>query len=212
MGRELTSVSASAVPAGLEDSTRPTKHGSSDAQLPSLVRPGGAYFFTVVTHRRRPVLTTDLGRDCLRCALTAERARAPFDLFAVVLLPDHLHAIWMLPDGDADYSTRWRRIKDRFTRAYLRGGGTEVAVSRNRRRHQERGMWQPRFWEHVVRDEDDLKRCTDYVHWNPVKHGLVERVRDYEWSSFSRFVELWEYDPDWGLGFVCPDIPGSEWE
>src|SRR5688572_30158789 len=106
--------------------------------------PGGMYFFTAVTHERRPILTTDLGRRCLREAIAAEQARAPFELLAIVLLPDHLHTVWVLPDGDADYSTRWRRIKDRFTRQFLKGGGQEGTTTPSRLRHQERAVWQHR--------------------------------------------------------------------
>ena len=174
--------------------------------------PGGMYFFTVVTHERRPILTTDLGRTCLRGAIMKEQERAPFELFAVVLLPDHMHAIWALPPGDADYSTRWGKIKEEFTRAFLASGGHEGATTANHARHRERAVWQHRFWEHTVRDEDELERCTNYIHWNPVKHGLVSRVRDYPWSSFERFVQAGDYDIDWGTGVVCPDIPGAEWE
>jgi putative transposase len=175
--------------------------------------PGGTYFFTAVTHERRAILTTDLGRRCLREAIAAEQNRAAFELFAIVLLPDHLHTVWVLPEGDADYSTRWRRIKTRFTRQFLKGGGEEGGTTRNRLRHQERAVWQHRFWEHTVRDEDDLQRCVDYVHWNPVKHGLVERVRDYPWSTFARFVESGDYPLGWGtVETPCPDVPGAEWE
>ncbi|MFO0848392.1 MAG: transposase [Gemmataceae bacterium] len=173
---------------------------------------GGTYFFTLVTYRRRPILTTPLARDCLRSAFEQEQAARPFDLPAVVLLPDHLHAIWALPVGDADYSTRWRRIKERFTESFLADGGVEAAVSKSQERRHQRGVWQPRFWEHTVRDEDDLKRCLDYLHYNPVRHGLVRRVADYPWSSFTRFVRLGEYEPTWGDGFACPEIPGVEWD
>jgi putative transposase len=173
--------------------------------------PGGTYFFTVVTHRRIPILTTLLGRDCFRAAIGAEQSVRPFEAFADVLLPDHLHAVWVLPQDDQDYSTRWRRIKERFTEGYLAGGGQEATRSASRARRSERGVWQRRFWEHTVRDEDDLKRCVDYIHWNPVKHGLVKQVKDYPWSSFHRFVESGDYDPDWGS--VPPeDVPGAEWE
>ncbi len=170
------------------------------------------YFFTVVTHERRPILTTDLGRACLREALAAEQARATFDLFAIVLLPDHVHCIWLPPPGDSDYSTRWGKIKEGFTRRFLAGGGAEGATTGNRARHRERAVWQHRFWEHMVRDEDDLERCVSYIHWNPVKHGLVGRVKDYPWSSFQRFVDSGDYDVDWGSGATCPDVPGAEWE
>ncbi len=173
--------------------------------------PGGTYFFTVVTHLRRRILTTGLARECLRDAIAEVRAKRPFEIVATVLLPDHLHAIWTLPDDDADYSLRWGQIKEKFTREYLRRGGDEVTPDASRRRKRERGVWQHRFWEHVVRDEGDLTRCMDYIHWNPVKHGQAERTADYPWSSFQQFVTLGEYTEDWGAGEVA-DIPGAEWE
>src|SRR6476646_7118715 len=89
--------------------------------------PGGTYFFTVVTHERRPILTTDIGRKCLRAAIEDEQKQRPFDVVAIVLLPDHLHTIWTLPENDVRYSLRWRRIKQRFTDAYLAEGGAEGA-------------------------------------------------------------------------------------
>ena len=174
--------------------------------------PGGLYFFTVVTHGRRPILTTELGRTCLRGAITVELERAPFVLFAIVLLPDHLHAVWSLPEGDSDYPTRWGQIKEGFTREYLAGGGTEGETTASRQKHRERAVWQHRFWEHTIRDEDDLERCANYTHWNPVKHGLVSRVRDYPWSSFHRFVAQGDYDPNWGSNAPPADVPGADWE
>jgi REP-associated tyrosine transposase len=173
--------------------------------------PGGMYFFTVVTHKRRPILTTSLGRELLRQALTAAQVKRPFEVFAIVLLPDHLHCIWTLPVGDSDYSIRWANIKESFTRNFLDHGGQEAPISRSKVRHRERGVWQRRFWEHVIQNEDELIRCADYIHWNPVKHGLVTRVRDYPWSSFHRFVESGDYTLDWGSAGVV-DIPGAEWE
>jgi putative transposase len=160
--------------------------------------PGGTYFFTVVTCERRPFLTTDLARRCLRDALTAEREKRHFEILAFVLLPDHMHAVWTLPRGDTEYSTRWAKIKECFTRQYLELGGTEGNPSSSRVKHRERAIWQRRFWEHTCGDEDDLERCIDYVHWNPVKHGYVQRVRDYEFSSFHRFVKQGHYDIGWG--------------
>jgi putative transposase len=173
--------------------------------------PGGTYFFTLVTHRRRPILTTPLGRRCLHGVLAAQRERTPFELVATVLLPDHLHAVWTLPAGDSDYSQRWRRIKERFTRSYLAGGGIELEVSDDRARHQERGVWQPRFWEHTVRDEDDFEACLAYVHYNPVKHGLAAGPAEYPWSTFGKFVERGWYEPTWGTGEVA-EVAGAEWD
>lgn len=167
--------------------------------------PGGTYFFTVVVHERRPILTTRLGRSCFRRALRKIRAKRPFQLVAIVLLPDHLHAVWKLPPGDADYSTRWAQIKESFTRSFLTAGGREGYRSRSRITKRERGVWQRRGWEHTVDDEDELKRCVDYIHWNPVKHGHVERVQDYRWSTFHRYVREGEYELDWGGTNPCPD-------
>jgi putative transposase len=173
--------------------------------------PGGTYFFTVVTHCRRPIFTSDSARVHLRSVLEAEQAKRPFKIAAMVLLPDHLHTIWTLPEADADYSRRWASIKEAFTRRFLTVGGDEAPISNARYLRRERGIWQRRFWEHLVRDEDDLICCADYIHWNPVKHGLVTRVKDYPWSSFHRFVEAGDYDPDWGSGDAI-DVPGAEWE
>ena len=172
--------------------------------------PGGTYFFTVVTHQRAAILTSDLARKCLRAAFGSVQDRWPFEIIALVLMPDHLHAVWSLPDGDSDFSLRWQKIKELFTRSYLAGGGKERATSHSRMRKQERGIWHPRFWEHTCRDEADLKRCVDYLHWNPVKHGLVSRVCDYPYSTFDKFVRLGEYPADWGgenpcLGFELPE-------
>ncbi len=104
----------------------------------------------------------------------------------------------MLPRGDARYPLRWMRIKEEFTERWLAGGGDEAPQSKSRSRHRLRGIWQKRYWEYTVRNEADLERCVDYIHWNPRKHGLVARVRDWEWSSFHRFVEAGQYDINWG--------------
>ena len=173
--------------------------------------PGGTYFFTVVTHGRRPILCDELGRLCLHEAIEVVRRKWPFEIIAIVLLPGHLHTVWTLPRGDDQYSTRWRLIKENFTRRFLRAGGREVALSLSRNKQGERGIWQRRFWEHVVPDESDLQRCVDYTHWNPRKHGLVQRVRDWRWSSFHRFVELGEYDNNWGGIDPTPNFNVPEW-
>ena len=125
-----------------------------------------------------------------------------------MLLPDHLHCVWTLPQGDCDYSTRWRLIKNAFTRTWLRQGGTAAQQSRSRVEKGEAGVWQRRFYEHTCRDEDDFKHCLDYVHVNPLKHHLVQRVRDWPWSSFHRYVKLGEYTPEWGSADIWY---GDEW-
>jgi putative transposase len=160
--------------------------------------PGGCYFFTVVTHRRRPFLTDDLARNCLHTAITTVRKNHPFELPAMVLLPDHLHAIWTLPAGDLGYSTRWRRIKEEFTELFLEQGGIESTRSTSRVRRHERGIWQRRFWEHAIRDEQDLERHFDYIHYNPVKHRLVRYPSEWPRSSFHRWVEAGNYPLNWG--------------
>jgi REP-associated tyrosine transposase len=141
--------------------------------------PGGMYFFTLVTERRAPILTDPNAREFLRQAFVRCRSGWPFRIEAIVLLPDHLHAIWSLPRGDANYSLRWAWIKKEFTKSWIGAGGSEEAISASRRRNRRRGVWQRRFWEHCLEDEDDLERHCDYIHYNPVKHGLV-RAR---WSG-----------------------------
>ena len=165
---------------------------------------GGTYFFTVVTFERLPFLTQDLARRLLRESILDVKQRRPFEVVAWALLPDHFHAIWTLPHGDADYSTRWSQIKEGFTKRWLAEDGVEGYCNRSRRHRRERAVWQRRFWEHTVTDEEDLDRCVDYVHWNPVKHGHVKRVRDWEWSTFHRFVSAGHYDIDWGGSDPCP--------
>ena len=160
--------------------------------------PGGTYFFTLVTFRRRRILTAELARALLRTAVKEVRSKLPLKVVAWILLPDHLHTVWTLPVGDNDYSQRWQNIKATFTKAYLESGGQEGVRNRSRRRKREAAIWQRRFWEHTVTDEDDLSGCVDYVHWNPVKHGLVRRVRDWPWSTFHRFVAAGHYSIDWG--------------
>jgi putative transposase len=174
--------------------------------------PGGTYFFTLVTYRRSKTLTSELGRKCFREAIAAIQGKWPFEIVAIVLLPDHLHTVWTLPSEDDRYSLRWRRIKEEFTRAFLSGGGRELPQSASRVRQGYRGVWQKRFWEHTCDDEDDLKRCVDYVHWNPKKHGLVNNVVDWPWSSFHRFVKLGEYTADWGREDPTPGYDAPEWE
>lgn len=160
--------------------------------------PGGTFFFTLVTEDRAPILTTPLARSVLR-EVTLECCRQwPFRMEAVVLMPDHLHTVWRLPDGDTEYSKRLGWLKKEFTKRWVATGGDERPVSASGQRNRRRGVWQRRFWEHVVRDERDLERHLDYIHYNPVKHGLVERVIDWPWSSFHRFVHEGQYPPDWG--------------
>jgi putative transposase len=173
--------------------------------------PGGTYFFTMVTYGRRPILCSDISRKYLHQAIEIIRTKRPFELFAVVLLPDHLHTVWTLPPSDADYPTRIKRIKEEFTRAYLTSGGIELPPTVSRLRQGERGVWQRRYWEHSVRDEEDLKMCVDYVHWNPKKHGHAVNIRDWQWSSFHRYVKSGEDEPGWGAEDPTPGYDEPEW-
>lgn len=121
------------------------------------------------------------------------------------MLPEHLHCIWTLPDGDTDFSTRWNLIKGYFSRQIPAGEN----VSKSRTDKRERGIWQRRFWEHCLRDQDDFNRHIDYIHWNPVKHGWVQRVRDWPHSSFHRYVQAGIYPLDW-LGDEVEEIDGDD--
>ncbi|QDT01321.1 REP-associated tyrosine transposase [Adhaeretor mobilis] len=173
--------------------------------------PGGIYFFTAVTHLRQPFLTSDLARKCLREAIEEVREDHPFEMIAQVLLPDHWHTIWQLPEGDVAYPMRWSRIKELFTRKWLEAGGEEFQQSESRIKYRRRGVWQKRYWEHTVDGPQDLKRCVDYVHWNPRKHAFVQRVADWSLSSFHRYVDAGEYTIDWGGTDPVPNWHAPEW-
>ncbi len=160
--------------------------------------PGGTYFFTVVVNRRRhlfadPAPVAFLGSMFRRCLM-----RWPMTVDAIVLLPDHLHAIWSLPPGDSEYPKRWGWIKKEFTKQWLAVGGHEGPVSEGRKRERRRGIWQPRYWEHTIEDENDFDAHFDYIHWNPVKHAYVRCARDWPHSSFHRWVRRRVYREDWG--------------
>lgn len=146
-----------------------------------LFQPGGDYFFTVALEdRSADTLVRSI--ELLRAAWRHTEERLPFETVAVSILPDHLHCIWRLPPGDADFPGRWRMLKTHFTRALV-----ERSAAKAGRRAGERGVWQRRYWEHLVRDEEDLVRCMDYIHANPVKHGLCARVDEWPYSSWRRW-------------------------
>jgi putative transposase len=142
---------------------------------------GATYFFTVnLADRESDLLVTHIER--LRAAYIKVETSHPFKTLAVCILPEHLHAIWQLPPGDEDFSLRWRLIKSLFSR----GLPQAEHRSANKIKHRESGLWQRRFWEHLIRNEQDLQRQVDYIHYNPVKHGHVEHVIDWPCSSFHR--------------------------
>lgn len=156
---------------------------------------GATYFFTVVTFERRPLFAHADNVALLGEVLREVKARRPFTLDALVLLPDHLHCLWTLPEGDDDFSTRWMSIKREFTRRCA--SEFKAAVSGARRAKREQAVWQRRFWEHCIRDEADFQRHCDYIHWNPVKHGYADTPAAWPHSTFRRFVERGVYPPDW---------------
>jgi putative transposase len=159
---------------------------------------GGTYFFTLVTFDRQPILNSEPARAGLREALRATRAVQPFRLDAICLLPEHLHCLWTLPAGDTDFSGRWNRIKGLFSKLLLATNETPADPGASRRRKGETTIWQRRFWEHFIRDDEDFRRHLDYLHFNPVKHGHVTRAADWPWSSFARYVRMGWYDAAWG--------------
>jgi len=202
------------------------------------VREGHMYFFTVVTYQRQPILCRDECVNALSAVVSEVRSRYPFTTVAGVLLPEHLHSIWELPEGDSDYSIRWALIKKEFTKRIggvvgtahpatgVVGATTMGAVgiahptvdlvgaahpTRSRQRHREGTVWQRRFWEHQIRDEADLTAHCDYIHYNPVRHGLVSAPKDWPHSTFHRFVAEGIYPPDWGASPIeFPDNVGNE--
>ena len=161
-------------------------------------QPGGTFFFTVVTYRRHALFRQPKARTLLGKALREVRAEMPFETVAMVLLPDHFHAVWSLPAGDDDFSTRFQEAKKRFTIEWLDSGGKEMPVTRRQAARGARGIWQRRFWEHMIRDEIDLANHCDYIHYNPVKHRYVGSPVDWPYSTFHRFVDAGHYEPSWG--------------
>lgn len=155
--------------------------------------PGATFFFTVALADRRAMTLTE-HVDALRSAYAAVVRGRPFQTVAVCILPEHLHAIWTLPLDDADFSARWQRIEGNFSRRLP----VVANRSNSKRNKREKGIWQRRFWEHQIRDEQDLQRHVDYIHYNPVKHGLVSRVADWPYSSFHRYVANGQIPADWG--------------
>ncbi|MCW8307577.1 transposase [Acidiphilium sp. PA] len=156
---------------------------------------GGTYFFTVaLADRRSDLLVKEV--DALRASVLRARALYPFNIDAWVVLPEHLHAVWTLPDGDADFSVRWALIKRGFSVRLAKG----ESRSASRIAKGERGVWQRRFWEHTIRDEADFRRHVDYCHFNPVKHGLVGHAGNWPFSSFRRAVARGDYPAGWGGG------------
>ena len=157
--------------------------------------PGGTYFFTVVTYERQKIFisqeTVNLLHESFRHVLRTRK----FQIVASVILPDHFHMIWTLPENDSDFPTRWRLIKTYFSVHYHPSVILSQSASRDKK--QELPVWQRRYWEHFIRDETDLKNHVDYIHYNPVKHGFCENPIEWPYSSFKKFMDEGFYPPDW---------------
>jgi len=157
--------------------------------------PGATYFFTVVTNDRVPLSDDHRTVDLLRAAMKLVQARHPFTMDAAVVLPDHLHMLWSLPEGDDDYVTRWALIKAGFSRrlpAHLKPTATPA-----RTRKREVGVWQRRYWEHRIRSDEVFAKHVEYIHWNPVKHGYAPAAADWPHSSFHSYVRRGIYPASW---------------
>ncbi|MEJ2567206.1 MAG: transposase [Gammaproteobacteria bacterium] len=162
--------------------------------------PGTTYFFTVNTYRRQHLLTHPEVLATLRTAFRTVRTQYPFRIDTLVALPDHLHTLWTRPPGDADYAVRWSLIKRQVSQSTRHLVVQAQTTSRINRR--EIGFSQRRYWEHLIRDDADFERHVDYVHYNPVKHKLVEQVRDWPYSTFHRYVRLGLCPKDWAGGDI----------
>ena len=156
---------------------------------------GGTYFFTAnLAERHSDLLVREV--EELRMVIQTVKKAHPFTTLAMVVLPEHLHAIWRLPPGDANYPLRWSQIKAGFSRRLAKG--EHIRASRKTKR--ERGIWQRRYWEHQIRNESDLTRHVDYIHYNPVKHGWVSRPVDWPHSTLHGYIERGLVALDWGAG------------
>jgi len=153
---------------------------------------GGYYFFTVnLADRKSNLLVRKI--DDLRASFVTVKNRHPFSVVAIVVMPDHLHAIWRLPENDNNYPQRWSLIKAGFSRRQAK----DEAIRESRKSKRERGIWQRRYWEHLIRDEDELERHVNYIHYNPVKHGLVAQASDWPYSSIHGYIGRGEISHDW---------------
>jgi putative transposase len=170
--------------------------------------PGATYFFTVVTNQRIPLFRDPQAVRELGRSFRLVRSRLPFKPVAMVLLHDHLHCIWSMAEGDTAYPRRWQWIKREFSERWSRLGGIEGPRSSARIRKGDRGFWQRGYWEHRVRDEEELICLTDYIHFNPVNHGYVAKPAEWPWSTFAAFVRAGDYPPEWGN--QAPRLPRVE--
>jgi len=172
--------------------------------------PGARYFFTVVTYRRQAFFCDAPIREALRNTIVTTRAKWLFVIEAWLLLPDHLHTIWTLPLGDADFATRWGVIKRQVSVACANDYRRADWINPSKQKHRESTLWQRGYWEHQIRDEHDLERHMDYIHFNPVKHGHCKQVGEWPYSAFHRYVEQGGYPINWGGDGVDVDMVTGE--
>lgn len=158
---------------------------------------GGTYFFTVVTDRRRRFLCVEENIQLLRSIFVEIKQEHPFVIDAIIILPNHLHCLWTLPAGDVDYSMRWSLIKSSFSRQCR--PQYKGILTRSRHKKKEQAVWQRRFWEHEIQNDTDFMTHVEYIHYNPVHHGLATAAADWPYSSFQRFVDQGVYAPEWGV-------------
>jgi len=160
--------------------------------------PGGTFFITIVTYRRRSILAEPENVARLRTALRQVMGEAPFHIPAAVVLPDHAHFLWCLPQGDSNYPRRVGQMKILFTRSMQDQSESLNEISRSRHRHRESNIWQRRYWEHTVRNEDEFEAYLDYIHYNPVKHSLTTCPHLWPFSSFGSWVRAGYHAQQWG--------------
>jgi putative transposase len=166
--------------------------------------PGASYFFTLVVHERAPIFSDPDAVDLYRRAVYKVQTAWSFTLDAQVILPDHVHLLCTLPEGDTNYPTRVRLIKAAFTRSFLNQRQQRGSLSHSRLARGEQAVWQRRYWEHTIKNERDFQAHLDYIHINPVKHGLVAAARDWPHSTFLAWVERGVYDLSWGSDEMPP--------
>jgi putative transposase len=164
---------------------------------------GGTYYFTVVAFRRTGFLCDENVRGALRGGIQSTRKIHPFTIDAWVLLPDHLHCVWTLPQDDSNFAIRWAMIKRFVSKRCGPELNRDEWKNESKRKRRESTIWQRRFWEHIIRDERDFEKHVDYIHYNPVKHNLVHRAVDWPYSTFHRYVRKGLYSRDWGGGDIA---------
>lgn len=190
---------------------RLTQHLAGQMQYRRASVPGASYFFTLITYQRERLFTDHTNVARWYSSVSKVQLTRPFVVEAEVIMPDHLHMIWTLPEADADYATRIRLIKTAFTKN-LSAHSSDVTTNASRASKGEREIWQRRYWEHLIRDESDFAAHVDYIHMDPVRNGVVKAARDWPHSSFSEWAQRGVYEPSWGLDELpsLPDWVGRE--